>query len=276
LAFKPVGSMPSLSAGHSPICLFLLRPKLIDIVACLQVYGGIPVNGRRMGEPMADENGRYIAYYRVSTVRQGQSGLGLEAQQAAVERHLAGGDWTLIESYTEIESGKRNDRPELAAALAACKRHKATLVIAKLDRLGRNLAFIAKLMESGVEFVAVDNPHATTVLIHILAAIAEDEGRRISQRTKEALARAKANGTELGKHGKILAVENRATADRFAHQIKPEILDLRASGITTIRAVAEALNKRKVATAAGGQWHPTTVHRLIKRIDAQPDLRAAP
>jgi len=224
---------------------------------------------------MADENGKYVAYYRVSTDRQGQSGLGLEAQQAAVERHLNGGDWTLIESYTEIESGKRNNRPELAAALAACKRHKATLVIAKLDRLGRNVAFIAKLMESGVEFLAVDNPHATPLLIHILAAVAEDEGRRISQRTREALAAAKARGVELGKHGKILARQNRAEADRFAHQIKPVILDLRASGITSIRAVAEALNKRRVATAAGKKWHPMTVHRLIQRIDAQPE-RAAP
>jgi len=225
---------------------------------------------------MADENGRYIAYYRVSTVRQGQSGLGLEAQQAAVERHLAGGDWTLIESYTEIESGKRNDRPEIKKALAACKRHKATLVIAKLDRLGRNVAFVANLMESGVEFLAVDNPGANKLMVHMLAAFAEHERDMISQRTREALAAAKARGVELGKHGKILAAENRATADRFAHQIKPVILNLRASGITSIRALAEALNKRRVATAAGGRWHGATVHRLIQRIDAQPDLRAAP
>jgi len=225
---------------------------------------------------MADSNGRYIAYYRVSTDRQGQSGLGLEAQQAAVEQHLKGGDWTLIESYTEIESGKRNDRPQLDAALAACKRHKATLVIAKLDRLARNVAFVANLIESGVSFLAVDNPHATKLLVHMLAAFAEHERDMISQRTREALAAAKARGVELGKHGKILARQNRAEADRFAHQIKPVILDLRASGITSIRALAKALNKREVATAAGGQWHPTTVHRLIRRIDAQPDLRAAP
>jgi len=224
---------------------------------------------------MADENGRYIAYYRVSTARQGQSGLGLEAQQADVERHLAGGDWTLIESFTEIESGKRNDRPQLAKALAACKRHKATLVIAKLDRLARNVLFIANLMESGVEFLACDCPGKDKFMLHVRAAMAEEEGRRISQRTRDALAAAKARGVELGKHGKILARQNRAEADRFAHQIKPAILDLRASGITTLRALAEALNLRKVATAAGGQWHPTTVHRLIKRIDAQPDLRAA-
>ena len=225
---------------------------------------------------MADANGKYIAYYRVSTDRQGQSGLGLEAQQAAVEQHLNGGDWTLIESYTEIESGKRNDRPEIAKALAACKRHKATLVIAKLDRLGRNVAFVANLIESGVSFLAVDNPHANKLMVHMLAAFAEHERDMISQRTKEALAAAKARGVELGKHGKILARQNRAEADRFAHQIKPVILDLRASGITSIRALAEALNKRQVPTAAGGgRWHVQTVHRLIKRIDGQPDLRAA-
>jgi len=224
---------------------------------------------------MADSNGRYIAYYRVSTARQGQSGLGLEAQQAAVEQHLNGGDWTLIESYTEIESGKRNDRPEIAKALAACKRHKATLVIAKLDRLGRNVAFVANLMESGVEFLAVDNPHANKFMVHMLAAFAEHERDLISQRTRDALAAAKARGVELGKHGKILARQNRATADRFAHQIKPVITDLRASGITSIRALAKALNKRQVPTAAGGRWHGATVHRLIQRIDSQPDLRAA-
>ena len=166
---------------------------------------------------MADSNGRYIAYYRVSTERQGQSGLGLEAQQAAVEQHLAGGDWTLIESYTEIESGKRNDRPELAKAIAACKRNKATLVIAKLDRLARNVAFVANLIESGVSFLAVDNPHATKLLVHMLAAFAEHERDLISQRTRDALAAAKARGVELGKHGKILARQNRATAAALVH-----------------------------------------------------------
>jgi len=164
---------------------------------------------------MAD--GKFIAYYRVSTERQGQSGLGLEAQQAAVEDYLDGGSWELIESYTEIESGKRNDRPELARAMAACKKHKATLVIAKLDRLARNVAFVAGLMESGVDFVAADNPHANKLMVHLLAAFAEHERDQISARTKAALGAAKARGVQLGTHGRdVLSRQNRAAAMTFS------------------------------------------------------------
>src|SRR3712207_4740000 len=119
--------------------------------------------------------GRYVAYYRVSTEKQGKSGLGLEAQKAAVLQYLNGGNWSLVAEYEEQESGKHDERAQLKAALAACKKHKATLVIAKMDRLSRNVAFIANLMQSGVEFVAVDNPHATKLTIHILAAVAEHE-----------------------------------------------------------------------------------------------------
>ncbi len=143
-------------------------------------------------------NGRYIAYYRVSTARQGRSGLGLEAQRAAVREYLNGGRWRLIDEVTEVESGKRSDRPELARALAACRVHNATLVIAKLDRLARNVAFIANLMEARVDFVAVDMPEANRLTVHVLAAIAEHEAAAISARTKAALSRAKARGTRLG------------------------------------------------------------------------------
>ena len=122
---------------------------------------------------MSAHRGKFIAYFRVSTDRQGQSGLGLEAQQKAVLDYLNGGSWTLAGEFTEVESGKHADRPQLAAALAACKKQKAKLVIAKLDRLSRNLAFIAALMDSGVEFVAADNPHANKLTIHILAAVAQ-------------------------------------------------------------------------------------------------------
>src|SRR6478672_9282933 len=139
-------------------------------------------------------SGRFIAYYRVSTAQQGRSGLGLDAQQAAVLAYLNGGSWALLEEFTEIESGKRSDRPQLAAALAACRLHKATLVIAKLDRLARNVAFVSALMEAGVEFVAVDFPQANRLTIHILAAVAEHEASMISARTKAALAAAKARG----------------------------------------------------------------------------------
>jgi DNA invertase Pin-like site-specific DNA recombinase len=145
--------------------------------------------------------GKFVAYYRVSTDRQGKSGLGLEAQQAAVRQYLNGGSWQLVGEHVEIETGKRSDRPELVMALDACRRQRAKLVIAKLDRLSRNLAFIATLMDSGVEFVAVDNPHANKLTIHILAAVAEHEREMISERTKAALQAAKARGTRLGNPG---------------------------------------------------------------------------
>jgi DNA invertase Pin-like site-specific DNA recombinase len=124
---------------------------------------------------MPPHYGKFVAYFRVSTDRQGKSGLGLDAQREAVMNYLNGGRWTLVDEFTEVESGKRNDRPELVKALAACKKQKAKLVIAKLDRLSRNLAFIATLMDSGVEFVAVDNPHANKLTIPILAAVAQHE-----------------------------------------------------------------------------------------------------
>src|SRR5258705_8901711 len=140
---------------------------------------------------------KFVAYFRVSTDKQGKSGLGLEAQREAVNSYLDGGRWSLVQEFVEVESGKRNDRPELTAALAACKRHKARLVIAKLDRLSRNLAFIATLMDSGVEFIAVDNPHANKLTVHILAAVAQHEREMISERTTAALQAAKARGVRL-------------------------------------------------------------------------------
>ena len=143
---------------------------------------------------MSAHQGKFVAYFRVSTDKQGRSGLGLEAQREAVLTYLDGGRWSLVQEFVEVESGKRNDRPELAAALAACKKHKAKLIIAKLDRLSRNLAFIATLMDSGVEFVAVDNPHANKLTVHILAAIAQHEREMIGQRTSDALQAAKARG----------------------------------------------------------------------------------
>src|SRR5436189_2530891 len=144
---------------------------------------------------MTPHYGKFIAYFRVSTDKQGRSGLGLEAQREAVLAYLNGGRWSLVEEFVEVESGKRNDRPQLTAALAACKKHRAKLVIAKLDRLSRNLAFIATLMDSGVEFVAVDNPHANKLTVHILAAVAQHEREMIAQRTKDAL---QARGQRLG------------------------------------------------------------------------------
>jgi DNA invertase Pin-like site-specific DNA recombinase len=212
-------------------------------------------------------NGKFVAYYRVSTAQQGKSGLGLEAQQAAVKTYLNGGSWELVGEFTEVESGKRKNRPQLEAALAMCKKQKATLVIAKLDRLARNLHFISGLMESKINFVAVDMPTANRLTVHILAAVAEEEARAISARTKAALASAKARGVRLGSNGATLGKANAASARKTAHSLKPIIQQLRADGITTVRAITEALNARKIQTPQGRQWHSTSVHRLLARLE---------
>lgn len=218
---------------------------------------------------MAD--GKFIAYYRVSTERQGKSGLGLEAQRKAVADYLNGGRWTLVDEFTEIETGKganaMDKRPELKAAIAACKKHKATLVIAKLDRLARNVHFISGLMETNVDLVAVDNPNVNRMTLQILAAVAEDEARRISERTKAALAVAKARGTVLGSHGSnVLAPLNKARADKFAAQLAVRVRKLRGQGLS-VRAITDEMNKAGIETARGGRWHVQTVHRLINRIE---------
>src|ERR1039458_1679943 len=155
-------------------------------------------SGWRYKEARTMANDRFVAYYRVSTAKQGVSGRGLEAQQEAVRSYLNGGHWKRGAEFTEIESGKRNDRPALAEALSVCRLHRATLIIAKLDRLARNVHFISSLMEAGVEFTAVDFPQANRLTVHILAAVAEHEAAMISARTKAALGAAKARGVVLG------------------------------------------------------------------------------
>jgi DNA invertase Pin-like site-specific DNA recombinase len=208
--------------------------------------------------------GPFVAYYRVSTDRQGRSGLGLEAQQAAVRSYL--GNETAIAEFTEVETGKRNDRPELDRALALCRKRKARLVIAKLDRLSRNLAFIAALMDASVEFVAVDNPHATRLTLHILAAVAEHEREMIADRTKAALGAAKARGVRLGRHGADhLAPANHAAAMDRARRIAPLLLELQAAGLSA-RQMAAELSSRGIPAMNGGKWHAQTVLRAIERI----------
>ena len=208
----------------------------------------------------------FVAYYRVSTDRQGRSGLGLEAQQKAVADYLNGGDWSLIAQLTEVETGRRNRRPELEKALALCRKHKAKLVIAKLDRLSRNLSFIAALMDSGVEFVAVDNPHANKLTLHILAAVAEHEREMISERTKGALQAAKARGVKLGRNGsERLAPLHRSTAIQYARTIAPILVELKGKGLSA-RQIAVELRARSVPTANGGEWHAQTVLRAIRRL----------
>ena len=206
----------------------------------------------------------FVAYYRVSTDRQGRSGLGLEAQKAAVRGYL--GAVPPIAEFTEIETGKRNDRPQLKEALALCRKRKAKLVIAKLDRLSRNLAFIAALMDSGAEFVAVDNPHATRLTLHILAAVAEHEREMIANRTKAALQAAKGRGIRLGQNGADrLAPAYRAAAMDRARQLAPVLAELMASGMSA-RQMAAELTARGIPTATGARWHTQTVLRMIDRV----------
>jgi DNA invertase Pin-like site-specific DNA recombinase len=209
----------------------------------------------------------YVAYYRVSTDRQGASGLGLDAQRAAVARHIGVASSPLAE-FTEIESGKRHaNRPQLLAALDACRRSRAVLVIARLDRLARNVAFISNLMESGVEFLAVDMPTANRLTIHILAAVAEHEREMISQRTKAALAQAKARGTKLGNPNALAVLPAaRAIAAAAYPPIAPEIRDLiarwRSEG-KTLRTIADNLNRLAIRTPRGKTWYASSVRNML-------------
>jgi len=209
-----------------------------------------------------------IAYYRVSTDRQGRSGLGLEAQADAVSRFATHEGYTIIDTYTETESGKNDKRPELAAALARCKKERATLIIAKLDRLSRKVSFIASLNDSKVEFRACDNPHANKLQINILAAFAEHEREQISTRTKDALQAAKRRGVVLGRNGRnVLSKRNAAAAAQFAQDMRPKIEQLKAAGFKTVRALRDELNRQEVDTfRKGKRWHETSVHKLLNRL----------
>jgi DNA invertase Pin-like site-specific DNA recombinase len=218
---------------------------------------------------------KYIAYYRVSTARQGRSGLGLEAQQQAVRTHLNG--MQPLSEFTEVESGRRSDRPKLKEALAACRVHKATLVIAKLDRLARNVAFVSNLMEAGVEFQAVDFPQANRLTIHILAAVAEHEAKMISERTRAALAAAKARGTTLGgfrgRAGTFTDLEKArairvATADSRATDLMPTIRQLQSQGANSLRQIAAGLDARGITAARGGQWSAAQIRSILCRFGA--------
>ena len=207
-----------------------------------------------------------ILYYRVSTERQGQSGLGLEAQQQAVTTFAKANHYKLEKAFVEIESGKRQTRPVLLQALQQCKEQNATLLIARLDRLTRSVKFIATLMESKVDFKAVDNPYASKLIIHIMAAFAEHERDMISERTKAVLQAAKARGVELGKYGKERAKINKQLSKRFAETLAPLIKRLKKRGYTTVRAITDELNRLQVPTFYQGNWHVGTVHKLLKTI----------
>lgn len=221
-------------------------------------------------------NGKFVSYLRVSTQKQGTSGLGLEAQQIAVSTFLNGGAWELIAEFQEVETGKGSDalakRPQLRAALAACKKNGATLIIAKLDRLARNVHFVSGLMESKVKFVAVDMPEANELTIHIMAAFAEHEAKRISQRTKDALAVAKSRGVILGAAGAANLRSNieqrQQAANAFAERLQPTLEGMKARGLSQ-RAMVSELNAIGVPTANGKEWMLSTVQRVLARCALQ-------
>ena len=216
----------------------------------------------------------FVSYLRVSTDRQGKSGLGLEAQRKAVADHVAG-KGEIAAEYVEIESGKKNDRPQLARALAEAKRIGAVLLIAKLDRLARNVAFIANLLEAGVEIAAADMPEANRFLLHVMAAVAEHEAQAISDRTRVALAAAKARGVALGwampgrageqrNAARKGAERNARNADQHAANVLPVIRQIAARG-ASLRQIADELNTRGIKTARGGLWYAATVRNVMAR-----------
>jgi DNA invertase Pin-like site-specific DNA recombinase len=215
--------------------------------------------------------GTFVAYYRVSTQRQGNSGLGLEAQKASVEAYLNGGNWKLLKEFQETETGKGSNalerRPVLNEAIAFAKRHKAKLIIAKLDRLARNVAFVSALMESKVPFVCADMPEANELTLHIMAAMAQYESKRISERTREALQAAKRRGVKLGKVENLQkgCAERAENAEAFAMKLKPTLEALKAQGLSQ-RAMVEELNKLGAKTSAGKEWKLMTLQRVLKRL----------
>lgn len=221
--------------------------------------------------------GSFVSYLRVSTQKQGQSGLGLEAQRKAVDDYLNGGDWNVIEEFVEIESGKNNKRPKLNEAIALCKASSATLVVAKIDRLTRDAAFLLNLKDAGIDFIAADMPEANRLTIGIMALVAEQEREAISRRTKDALAAAKARGVQLGAYrggkfvGRVGTKENaeRASKSRTAlYRIRakekfPMIEKVDPDGSLSLRAIAQKLNELSVPTVSGkGVWNASTVKRL--------------
>ncbi|MEM6942122.1 MAG: recombinase family protein [Pseudomonadota bacterium] len=228
---------------------------------------------------LAVHQGRIVAYERVSTARQGRSGLGLEAQRSTIDSFVTARGATLLGRFTEVESGRRTDRPELGRALELARLTGATLVIAKLDRLSRNAAFLLALRDSGVRFIACDMPEANNLTVGIMALVAEQECAAISKRTKEALAAARARGVKLGnpngaaalrragKGGNALCATVSANADAHARNLAPVVADLHAQGVTTLRALAAALNDRGMLTRRAGQWHASSVSNLLARLE---------
>lgn len=211
-------------------------------------------------------NGKFVAYYRVSTNQQKESGLGLQAQKFAIATYLNGGNWKLLKEFEETESGKRKDRPELLAAIAFCVKTKAILLIAKLDRLARNAAFLLNLVESGVQFVAVDMPNANKLTVGIMALVAEQESDAISARTKAALQAAKARGVRLGSPNPFASIKAHVEAKKdqaraFAEKMRPVIDEVWERELS-LRQLANELNQRGYRTPTGKEFKAQSVANL--------------
>jgi DNA invertase Pin-like site-specific DNA recombinase len=229
-------------------------------------------------------NGKFVSYIRVSTQKQGRSGLGLAAQREAITNYLNGGKWSLVGEFVEVESGKDSDRPELAKALNLCQLSHATLLVPKLDRLSRNVAFISALMESGVKFIACDLPEANELTLHILASMAQYEVKAIGERTRNALHAAKKRGTtrdgrtlvlggrkvsaerwaRIASKGRTLGTQKRSEkASERTQKVLPVIEDIMQSGAASLREIAAVLNARGIITARGGQWSAVQGKRIL-------------
>lgn len=223
---------------------------------------------------MATHTGKFVAYFRVSTDRQGRSGLGLDAQRERITTYLNGGSWSLIGEYTEIESGRMNDRPALANAIKLCKKEKATLVVATLDRLTRDLAFGAQLLnDTKVKFVCADFPEASRELLQMRMVFAEWEARKIGERTKAALQELKKKGVKLGSPtpmvGSVAGTKRiQEKADMYADRVGPVVRDIiKKTGARTLRDIAQAMSDRGVETPRGNtDWSASQVSNLMKRI----------
>ena len=217
---------------------------------------------------------KYVTYFRVSTQRQGRSGLGLEAQRNLVDGYLAAHPGEVIASFTEVESGKKNNRPKMLEALALCRTEDATLIIAKLDRLSRNAAFLLNLRDSGARFIAADMPEANTLTIGIMALMAQQEREFISTRTQQALAARKAKGLACGGrrengfgdgNGASGREANKAHAQARADKLSTLLNSFKTQGMS-LRQIAEQLNALEIKTARGGSWHASSVKNYLDRV----------
>lgn len=228
---------------------------------------------------MVPQHQKFVGYYRVSTRRQGASGLGLEAQQTTVRQYLVQVGGVELEAFIEVESGKNAiNRPQLQAALQRCKQTRATLLVAKLDRLSRNAAFLLNLKEAGVEFRALDIPDANTLTLGIMATLAQHERELISKRTREALAARRARGQQLGtprdmsayakRASRIAGQVNHAKALGRAQEVAPAIAEAREAGCESLRTIAAYLNEREITTPRGKAWTPTAVANAVRLIEA--------